>query len=139
MPENAQPPLDETPIRRAFDAWNARDFEGWLADVHPDGEYRPGIVVGRPEGERVVYRGREELRAFFDEWHSTWQTHVELDAIEQVGEVVLILATMRMTGSQSGASAEQEIGFVAMLEDDKLRSLESYPTQEAARAAAEDA
>jgi ketosteroid isomerase-like protein len=136
MPVSDQPPLDEGPIRRAFDAWNARDVEGWLADVHPDGEYQPGIVVGRPEGERVVYRGHEELRGFFDEWHSTWQTQIVLDTIEQVGELVLILGTMRMTGSQSGASAEQEVGFIARIEDDKLRRIESYPTQEAARAAA---
>jgi ketosteroid isomerase-like protein len=136
--ENARLPIDEAVIRRAFDAWNKRDFEGFLDAAHPDVEYAPGIVVGQAEGERVVYRGRAELREFFDEWHSVWQTHLTLESIEPAGEdAVLILGRMRMTGAQSGASAEQEVGWVGHVEDEQLRRLESFPTYEAARAAAE--
>ena len=132
----SQPPLDEV-IHRSFEAWNTGDFEGWLEGAHPDVEYAPGIVIGQAEGERVVYSGREQLREFFDEWHSRWQTHLTLESIEAVGERVLILCRMRMTGAQSGASAEQEVGFVARVEDEQLRRMDSYPTHEAARAMAE--
>jgi ketosteroid isomerase-like protein len=138
MPENAQPPLDEAVIRRAFEAWNNEDFESFLDTAHPDVEYVPGIVVGQAEGERVVYSGREELRAFFDEWHSAWKTLLTLESIEPVREnVVLILGRMRMTGAQSGASVEQEVGWVGLVEGEQLRRLESFPSHELARAAAE--
>lgn len=136
MPENAPQPPNEELIRRAFEAWNAGDFEGWLDNTHPDAEYCPGIVVGPAGGERVVYRGREELRKFFDEWHSTWKTHLTIESVEQVGDRVLVLGLMRMTGVQSGATAEQEVGWLVEVEGDRFRRLQSYPTQEAARAAA---
>ena len=136
MPENDQQRV-EASIHRAFEAWNRGDFEGFLDEAHPDVEYAPGIVVGQAEGERVVYSGREELRGFFDEWHSVWKTQLTLESIEMVGDAVLILGRMRMTGAQSGASAEQEVGWVGQVEDELLRRLESFPTHEAAQAAAE--
>ena len=137
MPENDQQRV-EASIHRAFEAWNSGDFEGFLDEAHPDVEYAPGIVVGQAEGERVVYSGREELRTFFDEWHSVWKTQLALESIEMVGQdAVLILGRMRMTGAQSGATAEQEVGWVGQVEDEKLRRLASFPTQEAARAAAD--
>jgi len=140
MPDKDQPRLDEAVIRRAFEAWNSEDFEGFLDTAHPHVEYVPGIVVGQAEGERVVYSGREELRAFFDEWHSVWKTHLALESVEPVREnVVLILGSMRMTGSKSGASAEQEVGWVGYVEDEQLRRLESFPSHELARAAVERA
>ena len=137
MPESGRLPVEEAVIRRAFEAWNNRDFEGFLDSASPDVEYTPGIVVGQAEGERVVYRGREELRGFFDEWHSVWQAHLTLESVERAGEdAVLILGRMRMTGAKSGASAEQEVGWVGHGQDGLLHRLESFPTHEAARAAA---
>ena len=137
MSESGQLPVDEAVIRRAFEAWNNEDFEGFLDAAHPDVEYAPGIVIGQAEGERVVY-GRDRLREFFDEWHTAWKTHLTLESIDPVGEdAILILGRMRMTGAQSGASVEQEVGWVGYGEDGQLRRLESFPTHEAARAAAE--
>jgi ketosteroid isomerase-like protein len=134
-PRRPRPLLDEALIRRSFDAWNAGDFEGWAAPAHPDAEYGPGIVIGRTEGERVVYRGREELRRFFDEWHSVWQTELTIGEIEEVAGWVLITGRMRMTGTQSGATVEQEVGWTAQLEDGRIRRIWSYPSHEEAREA----
>ena len=52
MPED-----HEEAIRSSFEAWNEGDFERWLQQAHPDCEYGPGILIGRTEGEQVVYRG----------------------------------------------------------------------------------
>ena len=136
MPDSTQPPLDEE-MRRAFEAWNAGDFDSWLADAHPDFEYRPGIVVGPAEGEPIVYRGREELQRFFNEWHSAWGMKLTIEQIEQVGDWMLVLGRARFTGVQSGATAEQEVGWIAQAEDGRVRRIASYPTHEAARAAAQ--
>lgn len=128
------PPLDREAIRRSFEAWNAGDFDGWLADVAPEPEYSPGIVIGPAEGERVVYRGRDELRGFFDEWHSTWKTELTILEIEEVDGRALITGQMRMTGTQSGATVEQEVAWIADLDaEGRLQRLRSYPTPETAR------
>ena len=101
-----QPPPDLATIRRQFDAWNRGDFDGWLGDeAHPDIEYEAGILVGRAEGEQAVFRGREELRQFFDEWHSQWKMDMTIDELEQVGELASAdLGRARLTGVQSGAT-----------------------------------
>ena len=105
MPDPAQPLPDLATIRRQFDAWNRGDFDGWLGDgAHPDVEYEAGILVGRAEGEQVVFRGREELRQFFDEWHSQWQMQLTIDELEQVGSWLLLIGRARLTGVQSGAT-----------------------------------
>jgi len=85
MPENAQPPREEE-MRRAIEAWNAGDFDAWLAEAHADFEYRPGIIVGPAEGEPIVYRSRDELRRFFDEWRGLREVygHVEPVRARQV-------------------------------------------------------
>ena len=128
------PPLDRDAIRRSFEAWNAGDFDGWLAEVGSDPEYSPGIVIGRPEGERVVYRGRDELRQFFEEWHSTWKTELTILEIEEVADRALITGRMQMTGTQSGAAVEQEVAWIAETDDEgRLQRLRSYPTPESAR------
>src|SRR5687768_739234 len=138
MPEPVQPPPEEQEmIRRAFEAWNEGDFESWLADAHPDAEYRPGIVVGPAEGEPIVYRGREELLRFFTEWHSAWGMKISAEEFEQVGEWTLVLGRVQFRGVQSGATAEQETGWIMQAEDGRVRRIASYPTHEAARAAAE--
>ena len=128
------PPLDREAIRRSFEAWNAGDFDGWLAEVAPDPEYTPGIVLGPIEGEPVVYRGRDELRRFFDEWHSAWKTDLTILEIEEVAGRVFIGGRMRMTGIQSGVTVEQEVAWVGDLDDEgRMARLQSYPTPETAR------
>lgn len=135
MPEPDSPQPDEDRVRRSFAAWNAGDLDGWLGEAHPEAEYGPGIVIGRTEGEHVVYRGHDELRRFFDEWHSVWHAELALGAVERIGERILILGRMRLTGPHSGATVEQEAGWVGETEDGLLRRLWSYPSHESARKA----
>ena len=138
MPENTQPPPDKDAIKRQFEAWNQGDFDGWLGkEAHPDIEYEAGILVGRAEGVQAVFRGHEELRRFFDEWHTQWHMEFTVDEVELVGDCSLITGTARLTGVQSGVTVEQEVGLVGQYEDNLLRRIRSFPSQEQARAAAE--
>ena len=130
--------LPEERIRRGFEAWNRGDFEGFLADAHPDIEYGPGIVVQRAEGEPVVYRGRDELRKFFDEWHSQWRMEISVSEVDEVGEWTLVLGRARLTGVQSGATFEQDVGWIGQGDEEgRLLRMYSYPSHAEARAAAE--
>jgi ketosteroid isomerase-like protein len=93
-------------------------------------------VVGPAEGEPVVYRGREELRGFFDEWHSQWKMEITVGEVEQVGDWALILGRARLTGVQSGAAFEQDVGWVAQRDDEgRLLRMQSLPSHAEARAA----
>ena len=53
----------ETLLRRAYDAFNARDIEGALALMHPDVEWPNGMEGG-------YVRGHEAVRAY---WTRQWQ------------------------------------------------------------------
>jgi len=124
-------------IRRGFESWNRGDFDAFVEDVHPDIEYVPGIVVSRAEGEPVVYRGRDELFRFFDEWHSQWQMEIAVLEVEEIGEWFVVLGRAKLTGVQSGAAFEQDVGFIGQADEEvRLLRLYSYPSHEAARAAA---
>jgi ketosteroid isomerase-like protein len=135
-----EPPLHEKreAFERSIAAWNAGDFEGWLAYTHPQFEYEPGIVIGPAHGGSDVYRSRDRLRRMFDEFHSQWDMEFTFEGIEEIGDSTLFVGTARMTGTQSGATVEQKIAWVAQFEDGLCRRMQSYQSPEAARAAAAD-
>ena len=136
MPEN-DPPLPEKreAFERACEAWNRGDFDGWLADTHPQFEYEPGMVIGPAHGGAAFY-GRDRLRRMFDEFHSHWRMEFTVDETEEIGDSTVFLGRARMTGIQSGATVEQGIGWVGQFEDGQVRRLRSFPSHEEARAAA---
>ena len=137
MPDSTQPRPDAATIRGQFQAWNSGDYEGWMGEAHPEIEYTPGIIVGPAGGERVVYRGHDELRRFFEEWHSQWRMEFTVGEIEPAGDWILILGRARLTGVQSGATVEQDVGLIAQYEDGLLRRFRSCPSHQAARDAVE--
>jgi ketosteroid isomerase-like protein len=129
--------LFEDRIRRGFESWNRGDFDAFVEDVHPDIEYAPGIIVNRAEGEPVVYRGRDELFSFFDEWHSQWRMEIAVEEIEEIGEWFVVLGRAKLTGVQSGAAFEQDVGWIGQADDEaRLLRLYAYPNHDAAREAA---
>ena len=57
-------------VRRQVEAWNRRDLTTWLALFAPDAE----IDWSRSRGPlKGVYRGRGELKAFWDELWTTFE------------------------------------------------------------------
>jgi hypothetical protein len=66
---------EEALLRRAYEAFNARDIDGALALMHPDVDWPNGMVGGRERGHAAV-------RAYW-----TWQfgqidSHVEPEGFE---------------------------------------------------------
>lgn len=66
--------------RKSIEAWNRGDVDAFLKSFHPDGEY-VSDVVGQVQSADNVYRGREEIRRFWDEWHSVWDLTIEASEI----------------------------------------------------------
>jgi ketosteroid isomerase-like protein len=82
---------DVETVRSVIDAWNQGDLDAFLAKVHPDGEWRPVLAVG-VEGSTAGYRGHDEIRHFWHEFHEMFdQFSVEIQEACVVGRSVLVL------------------------------------------------
>ena len=122
-------------IKQVFDAFNARDWDAWEALHHPDVEW-----IDPPEFPGGgVHHGREEIRGFFDELlpiGEDWR--VEVDAIEAVGgDRVLMRGRSLLTARVSGMPLEDPLFQLFELEDGLVRRVQTFRSEDAARAAAD--
>ena len=117
--------------------WNTGQRERWLAQFQPQGTWSSAIKR-QIEGGEGLYRGREEIGRFWDEWHAIWE---ELEII--VSEIssphdgcVFVWGALRGSGMASGAGTEQPFGFVAQVEDGLIREVRAYLNRDEALEAA---
>jgi ketosteroid isomerase-like protein len=121
-------------VEAAIRAWNAGDCEGWLGPTHPDVEWS-SAVLRQVEGPDIVYRGREELRRFWREWHSVWDLTIEISELRDLGDTVLVIGDMRTRGQASEIDLAQSVGWVFEFESNQIRRATAYmTTQEALEA-----
>jgi len=112
-------------INEMVDGWNRGDFDAWIAHSHSDVEWSSG-VRRQVEGGPGVYRGRDEVREFWDEWHLVWDVEIELTEARDLGDTVLALAVLRARGRSSGAASERSIGYVFEFQDGLVRRGRSF-------------
>ena len=112
-------------VKEMIDGWNRGDFEAWVANSHPEVEWSSAIRR-QVEGGAGIYRGRDEVREFWDEWHVVWDVEVELTEARDLGETVLALAVIRTRGRSSGAASERSIGYVFDFQDGLVRRGHSF-------------
>jgi ketosteroid isomerase-like protein len=74
---------EERLLRRAYEAFSARDIEGALALMHPDVDWPNGMEGGRE-------RGREAVRAYWTRQFGLIDSHVEPERfeLEEAGRIV---------------------------------------------------
>ena len=90
-------------IRRAYEAYDRGDRYAFVADIAPECEF---VAAGTVPGRTGTYRGPEGYKKFvawLDEEFS--DSHAELDAIIDAGDSVVVGATLRGRGRQSGIPA----------------------------------
>lgn len=121
-------------IRRVFGAFNDRDWETWESLHDPDAEWvDPPEVPGSG-----VYRGRDEIRRFFDELlpiGDDWR--VEVESIDAVGaNRVLMRGRSLLTGAASRMPLEDPIAQLFELENGRVRRVQTFRSHEKALAAA---
>ena len=75
-------------VRRSLDAWNRRDLDRALAEMHPD------CVVDWSESrgpDSGIYRGRERVRRFYEGWLELFdQVDIQPEDLIDVGEHVVV-------------------------------------------------
>jgi len=95
-------------VKRVYDAVARHNTGAVLAAYDPEVEWDlSGSVWGDLTG-RSVYRGHEELRAFYREWYDAWEQYEEaVEEVIEAGERVIVVATGEGRGRASGA----EVGW----------------------------
>jgi ketosteroid isomerase-like protein len=112
-------------VRTCLDGWNRGDVEAWLRDAHPEIEWY-SAVSRAVEGADTRRRGLAEMRAFWDEWHSVWDLHIDIAETRDLGDTVLALGSMRTRGEASGIDLESPVGYVFEFEGRLARKVSAY-------------
>jgi ketosteroid isomerase-like protein len=104
-------------VQRAFDAFNARDLDRFLALMDAEVEFTPY--------ERAVeglgpYRGHQGVRSWWDDSFAALPDfRVEPGEIRAIGDVTLTHGRLHGQGAASGATFERELWHVARWRDKK--------------------
>jgi ketosteroid isomerase-like protein len=124
-------------VREAVDAVNARDPDAFVACLHPEVEW---VDSGDPlPGLRGVYRGRAEVRGWFEEaFGDTWESsHVEVEEITEASDDRVFVETFSTArGRTSGAETELRAWHVLWFADGKVARRRVFWTRDDALEAA---
>jgi len=114
---------------RGVDAWNRGALDDWLREtVTPRWEL---VTGGAFPGLAATYRGREGAVELWDALRGPWDAqdlHIEVERIEDLGDVVLALLTMQASGGSSGAPVTIKWAHVITFRrgDQGIRSFASW-------------
>jgi ketosteroid isomerase-like protein len=131
--EGEQPIAELT--RRAFERWNARDFDGLLEFFEEDATWdmSPAEIPGMG-----AYRGHGAIRGWFDQWLEVFpDSEVEVEELEVRGDWGLVTILQHASGSSSGAPAPFRYYGVGEWHHGRLKLVENYMDGERATAAFE--
>ena len=124
-------------VRRVYEAVARRDTAAVLAAYDPDVEWDFSRSLWGDLTGRAVYRGLEDLRAFYREWYEAWGKYDEaVQELIDAGEHVIVVATGRGRGRASGAEVGWTQYGVWTLREGKIVRVAWFGTREAALEAA---
>jgi ketosteroid isomerase-like protein len=108
-------------VRRAFEAWNADDLDALLAELDPEVEVHPSIEPAL-EGGEATYRGHDGMRKAWDEYRGgAWERlTAEIQEIRDLGESVLVLGHIEVTGRTTGIGFREEAGQLVTFRGGKI-------------------
>jgi ketosteroid isomerase-like protein len=87
-------------LRRAYEAYERGDLDAAVADISPDCEY---VAAGTVPGRTGTYRGPDGYRKFVAWLQEEFSdSHARVDALIDAGDSVVVGATLRGQGRQSG-------------------------------------
>ncbi len=110
--------MAERLVRRAVEAFMARDLEGLLAVADPEIVLRSLLT----EAERPLYHGHDGVRDWFEavfEIFPDWRPQPRAASHDENGAVVIPL-DVTATGAESGAPVDQSYWLGARVQADKI-------------------
>ena len=122
-------------IRRATDAYNRRDTDGFLE------EWAPDAVVDWSNArtfEARVYRGHDEIRAFMEGFLAVWEEVriVIVDGPVEVEDGLWMLENVTYMQGRDGIKVQARSSWLITIQDGKQTSLTLYQTKQEALEAA---
>jgi len=120
-------------VRRHLEAWNQRDKTAYVASFRPDAE----IDWSRARALfRGVYRGREQQKAFWDEFWSTFEdSQLEIHNLTEAGSEVVVWNTAHMWG-RDGIEVTARSALVFTVKNGEITRLRLFQEQAEALEAA---
>jgi ketosteroid isomerase-like protein len=113
----------EETVRRAVDAFNARDVEGFAALTTPDFEWLPSMSP--IEGETFV--GPEGIHKYFEGLAKAWESfHVFPVELRSHALGLLVLGRIEGRGLGSGAAVDSPLGMAFDLRDGMISRIRGY-------------
>jgi ketosteroid isomerase-like protein len=114
-------PSDQEIVRQAFEAFISGDLDAALEFCDPE------IVVHDPGRTGRTYRGRAELRGFWEEWLENWQEYrVEPQEFIEAGGEIFVHTVQTGQGKLSGIEIGQDLFHVFRVRDEKVVEYRIY-------------
>ena len=114
-------------VRGIIEALNRGDVDGMLAHMHPDFEWRP--LEASPVAR--VYRGREEVRRYVEDWLGTFETlRLDLEDPTEVADGIVAVVHGHARGRASGLELETRFCEVWTLRGGRAVGMEEFATRE---------
>jgi ketosteroid isomerase-like protein len=118
-------------VRTIFDAFERGDYDGIMAELRDDCEFRnPEHAI-----EPGVRRGPAEFRRALENVNEILEFTVEFEELHRIGDAVVVGYRATGTGRESGVPIDQRFGHIWIFEDGKVKSLEWFASFDEALAA----
>lgn len=113
-------------FKRFMDGFNRRDVDAMLVEVDPAVEWRPAMPVAL-EGQATVYRGHTGIPDAIRELHDSFaELQIEISDIQQVGDRVVGIGSIRTRGNESGVESWSPFGALMEFKHGKATQIRSY-------------
>jgi ketosteroid isomerase-like protein len=116
--------------RRGFEAYNAGDYEGVVALLHPDVElYADDELLNGGS-----FRGHDGFIQWSAEWLEAWdEFRIEPRSIATIGEHAILVDTHQIArGAGSGIDVEMDVFWAFEAQDGKLQRMHLYAARQRA-------
>jgi ketosteroid isomerase-like protein len=121
-------------VRRSFAKYNRGDTEGALKEWSPDAVWDWSNGHGF---DAAVYRGRDEIRAFWQERQAAWEEHsFEIVDLVEVDDDRVIVENVGYVRARDGMHVEARSAWLITFQDGEQVSLTLFQTMREALKAA---
>jgi len=121
---------------RAYEAWNARDFDTCIALIDPEVEWSFSGSAQMP-GTDVVYRGHEGVRRFWREFVDPWESlRIEITDTREAGDTLVVFVKFHGVGMGSGVELTAPFVHLMDFRNRKLLRFRAYADRDKALEAA---
>jgi ketosteroid isomerase-like protein len=126
MSETAPLPNEQL-VRLAFERFNARDADGLIAIMDPDGELFPYAI---DERRHDGYKGHDGLRQYIADVSALFEVfRVEIEDYRDVGDGV-VLADGRIIGqTRDGSDIDMAAAWLWTVGDGKVLRMQAHPAR----------